>query len=229
MDRRAFLSLGRRGRERVLELSCERLHVRWVDALGRSARTGSGDGRAPEGGEPPTRVAAETTDDLLAELDERLRAADVLRVVGDEWLQGDDLHRSMRERIASFEGRGGRVEHPQTKAPAAVAWLAALALLVTAPAAVDAQHTPTAWTPTSLYTPALEIELPDQTQNGRSAGRTIAIHGLVGTGAGLLIGLVLSSADISDDKTASVLVWTSAGAASGILSGLITWLMEPGE
>lgn len=32
MNRRAFLRLTVRGRERVLDLSCERLYMRWVDA-----------------------------------------------------------------------------------------------------------------------------------------------------------------------------------------------------
>jgi hypothetical protein len=229
VNRRDFFRLVRRGRQRVLELSCERLYVRWVDAEGRSTRIGRDDG-ASEGGEPPTRIAAESCADLLAELDGRLAAADVLRLVGDEWLQSDELRRGVHRQIDSFERRGGKVERPKERSHAGVVGpvIAGLlaALLATIPVAADAQAARLARTPTDLRAPALSLELPDQTASGRSASRTIAIHGLVGTGAGLLIGLALSSADISDDKTASVVVWTLAGAAAGIGSGVVTWLMD---
>ena len=110
MDRRGFLSLGRRGQQRVLELSCERLHVRWVDADGRAARTGAEPDPIGEAGEPPTRVAAETREELLAELGRRLRDADVLRVTGAEWLQEPELRREVESRVESFRSSGRRVE-----------------------------------------------------------------------------------------------------------------------
>jgi hypothetical protein len=63
----------------------------------------------------------------------------------------------------------------------------------------------------------------------RSAAKTIALHGAVGTGAGLLIGLVLSSASTSDDETSVVVTWTALGAAAGVVSGVITWLVSGGR
>jgi hypothetical protein len=108
VNRRDFLEL-RRGRERVLELSCESLHMRWVDAIGRTARTASDDAAPWESGEPPLRVAAETEDDLLAELDRSLAAADVLRVSDTEWLRDSPLEREVASRIESFRKRGGRI------------------------------------------------------------------------------------------------------------------------
>jgi hypothetical protein len=59
MDRRAFFSLVRRGRLRVLELSCEGLHLRWVDARGR-ART------ATEVAPPRAGIAAATATEQTA-------------------------------------------------------------------------------------------------------------------------------------------------------------------
>jgi hypothetical protein len=59
----------------------------------------------------------------------------------------------------------------------------------------------------------------------RSAARTIAIHTVVGTGAGLLLGLVLSGASAGDDQTSVVLTWTALGAAAGVVSGIVTWLV----
>lgn len=61
--------------------------------------------------------------------------------------------------------------------------------------------------------------------NHRSAARILAIHTVVGTGAGLLIGLALSGASVGDDRTAVVLTWTAVGAAAGLLSGIASWLL----
>ena len=43
MNRRAFLRHTLRGRERVLDLSCERLYMRWIDARARAADRGAAD------------------------------------------------------------------------------------------------------------------------------------------------------------------------------------------
>jgi len=52
MDRREFLSFGRHGPERLLELSCERLHVRWVHAQALAALEGVDEEPTFESGEP---------------------------------------------------------------------------------------------------------------------------------------------------------------------------------
>src|SRR5690349_15268592 len=108
VNRRDFLKL-RRGRERVLELSCESLHMRWVDAIGRRARISSEDPAPWESGEPPLRVSAETEEELLAELDRSLAAADVLRVSDAEWLRDSPLEREVASRIEAFRKKGGRI------------------------------------------------------------------------------------------------------------------------
>jgi hypothetical protein len=64
-----------------------------------------------------------------------------------------------------------------------------------------------------------------QERDNRSAARIITTHTLVGTAAGLLLGLVLSGASVGDDHTTVVLTWTGLGAAAGGLSGVITWLL----
>jgi hypothetical protein len=110
MDRRAFFSLGRRGRLGTLELSCERLFVRWVDATARATRVGSELDPATDAGEPPTRISTETREDLLAELDRHLSRADILRITGAEWLQHGDLRQSIDARVEAFRSTGRRVE-----------------------------------------------------------------------------------------------------------------------
>lgn len=59
-----------------------------------------------------------------------------------------------------------------------------------------------------------------------SAGRTIAIHGIVGAGTGFVIGLLLSGSSISDDQSTIVLTWTGLGAAAGVISGVATWVLN---
>jgi hypothetical protein len=44
-----------------------------------------------------------------------------------------------------------------------------------------------------------------------------------------LIGLVLSGASTDDDRTSVVLTWTALGAASGVVGGLVTWLVGRGS
>ncbi len=135
MDRRGFLLLGLRGRQRVLELACDRLYVRYVDA--RSAI-----GTAPQdadsshwSGEPPTRIETESVEDLFGQLERSLARADVLRVQGPEWLDAGDLRPNVEARIEAFRRRGGRVERgPAASEPDARAYTSAplVALLLAA-------------------------------------------------------------------------------------------------
>jgi len=118
MDRRAFLLVKTRGRERVLELSCERLYMRWADArsgAGRPADTSvPGDVPAhdprPWHGEPPTEIVTPTTEDLFGALERALAEADVLRLRGRDWLSDRDFRREVEARVEAFRAGGGRVE-----------------------------------------------------------------------------------------------------------------------
>jgi hypothetical protein len=111
LNRRDFLRLTVRGKERVLELSCEGLYMRYVDAR---AGVGTGDVLDPYAvdwdGEPPLDIVVPTTGELFAELDRRLSGVQVLRVIGREWLSGDEFRREVESRIEAFRVRGGRVE-----------------------------------------------------------------------------------------------------------------------
>ena len=80
--------------------------------------------------------------------------------------------------------------------------------------------------PVSSLVLAAPIDLWASSQSGASpsAVKHIALHTAVGTGAGLLIGLLVSSSSM-DDQTSTVLTWTALGAGAGLLSGVITWLV----
>jgi len=116
-------------------------------------------------------------------------------------------------------------------------WLVGLALLVITPSQVVAQAQRAEPPPPSVVVAGQAWSAPSRTwlsnvsgpeypsRADRSAARIIAIHGVVGTGAGLLIGLVLSGASVGDDQTSVVLTWTALGAAAGVVSGVFTWLV----
>ena len=115
--------------------------------------------------------------------------------------------------------------------------IVALLMLVTTPKPLHAQARPVAspiasstlarptWTASARPVPTSHPDFIYQEPDDRSAARIITTHTLVGTGAGLLLGLVLSGASVGDDHTTVVLTWTSLGAAAGGLSSVITWLL----
>jgi hypothetical protein len=111
MKRRDFLRLRVRGDERVLELSCERLYMAYVDAESAAA-TGPRDGPAdlPWAGEPPTEIGLQTTTEVFAELDRRLAVADALYMVATDWLSDAGFRARVERAVEAFRRRGGRVE-----------------------------------------------------------------------------------------------------------------------
>jgi len=146
LDRRAFLRLATRGRDRVLEVSCERLYMRWVDAPTEVRPTDLAQAFdwVDEPGEPPAYFAIETRAELLRQLDVSLAGAQTVRLLEPEWLAHEDLRREVNARIAEFRRRGGRVSSGG-HAGGSVPWkaLAAFALLSLGLAApVSAQASP---------------------------------------------------------------------------------------
>jgi hypothetical protein len=117
MKRRDFLRLRTEQGARTVEISCQRLHMDYLErrATGGSADTGGqldGNFVQPEEGEPPTAFDEQTTEQLFAKLERDLDGADVLHVTGHRWLsEGDgELLRKFNRLIFSFRARGGRVE-----------------------------------------------------------------------------------------------------------------------
>lgn len=120
LDRRNFLRLATRGRERVLDVSCERLYVRWVDApvAARPATlVDEAAGWSEEPGEPALRTVVQTREELLGQLDAGLAGAHSVRLNEPEWLAHADLSREVYARIARFRSRGGRVGSAGPRVP----------------------------------------------------------------------------------------------------------------
>lgn len=117
MNRRDFLLLRAEPRgsdtmPRVVELSCERLYMRWLDTQatgGQPDELADSAERSLWGGEPPARFAERTPQHLFEQLDRELQTVEVLRVVDSQWLVGH-LRRDFDNLMASFRARGGRVE-----------------------------------------------------------------------------------------------------------------------
>ena len=117
MKRRDFLLLKARPGTRTVELSCQQLHMNYLE---RRVTSGPPDTRGQLGkdfdpaeeGEPPTAFDERTTEQLFANLERELDGADMLRVTGHSWLsEGDgELLRKFDELVSAFRARGGRVE-----------------------------------------------------------------------------------------------------------------------
>jgi len=107
MNRRDFLSLRAGPRGQTLELSCERLYMRCLDARVGVEPDG---GEEYQHGEPPAVIDRRTPADLIQELERDLARANVLRVVDRQWMANDDLGRHVDALVSSFRARGGRVE-----------------------------------------------------------------------------------------------------------------------
>ena len=105
MNRRDFLLFRTAGTRRIVELSCERLYMRCLDAQLPNAP-----GDEPWLGEPPRVVSGRTVDELFQGLERDLEAVDVLRVVDTRWLASEELRQRLQATLDRFRARGGQVE-----------------------------------------------------------------------------------------------------------------------
>ena len=109
MNRRDLLLLRATPHARVFELPCERLYMQYLDA--RRPRLTSMAAQPDYWlGEPEAQFDVGTPRDLFEELARELRAADVVRIVGREWLADEGLKQEVERLITAFVERGGRVE-----------------------------------------------------------------------------------------------------------------------
>jgi hypothetical protein len=107
MNRRDFLLFRTEGRTTTVELSCERLYMRYVDAR-----------RAPEpdapdaivDGEPPARFDRRSVRQLFDDIANDVRNADLLRITQTEWLSEEDFRREVMALVDGVRARNGRVE-----------------------------------------------------------------------------------------------------------------------
>lgn len=111
LNRRDFLRLRTQGRQRVVELSCEQLYVRYTDAV-REAATGGVEAAESDpwiGGEPPARLDRPGLDELFSGLRHDTRHAHLVRVHGSEWLPPGRLRDEVHAMLDECRARGGLV------------------------------------------------------------------------------------------------------------------------
>lgn len=92
---------------RTVEMSCERLHMSYLDLQAASDPPPSPDG--PSFAEPPATLPHRHVDDWLRDLESQLADVDVIRVVGEEWLRPDDLRAHVAALLDRLAKRGVRI------------------------------------------------------------------------------------------------------------------------
>ena len=108
MRRRDLLLLRPTPRDRVFDLPCQRLYMRYLDA--RSVRPGPQRRDEAALGEPDPVYEVRDARELFDALARELADADVLRILDREWLADPGLRLEVDRLIAAFAARGGRVE-----------------------------------------------------------------------------------------------------------------------
>lgn len=108
MTRRDLLQLRVDAGTTVVELDCARLYLRYLDTRRPDPQMASWDDHYL--GEPERVVTSKTTRELFDGLRDDLVGADVLRVVGPEWLADADVHREVVALVIAVRAKGGRVE-----------------------------------------------------------------------------------------------------------------------
>jgi hypothetical protein len=110
MNRRDFLLLRRERELRVVEISCQRLCMRYLDTLMTGADPTEGDAPDPWGHEPSSVVQPRSTAQLFECIAQDLREADVVRIVEPHWIKEGELSDGLDRVVGDFKKRGGRVE-----------------------------------------------------------------------------------------------------------------------
>ena len=108
VHRRDFLLLRHPSAPRMVQISCERLHMAYLDLQSASASAPGSDGFSFA--EPPAVVPARTLDEWFGDLERDLAGVEVIQLLGAEWLHPDALRRQVDELLRRLSQRGVRVE-----------------------------------------------------------------------------------------------------------------------
>ena len=110
LSRRDFLKMRVSEGRRVLEVSCERLFMRYTDACSDAARRQVSNHDDPIGlARPSAGFETPTPESLFHEFERQLAQVDELRVLEPDWLNGGAFAREVGARVDAFEQRGGQV------------------------------------------------------------------------------------------------------------------------
>jgi len=111
LNRRDFLKCRVSAGRRILELSCEKLYMRYQDARSGAGRLQiSNHDDSTRHDEAARAIDLPKLEAIFTELERQLLEADELHLLEREWLAGGDFAREVGARIDAFAERGGRVE-----------------------------------------------------------------------------------------------------------------------
>lgn len=118
VNRRDFLRLRPASGRRVLELSCRRLFMQYVDSerLATAGATLLDPADDAWHGEPSPELARRAADFLVRQLERDLVDVEVLHVVDEEWLAPLELDERLTPILERFQARGGQVQRTRGKA-----------------------------------------------------------------------------------------------------------------
>ncbi len=110
MNRRDLLLLRTTPKARVVELSCQRLYMQYLDLRRTAAATAQDIRQDYWLGEPEPEYAGRDAQELFHDIASQLREADVFRITGRDWLCDEELVKEVERLTSDFAARGGRVE-----------------------------------------------------------------------------------------------------------------------
>jgi hypothetical protein len=111
MNRRDFLLCRPNASTHAVEISCERLYMRYLDL--QSASDPAPPNIEPYDwalGEPAAVLERRTVEQFFADLEDQLRSADLVTFANEEWLGPDPLRASVDALAARLRAHGVRVD-----------------------------------------------------------------------------------------------------------------------
>jgi hypothetical protein len=113
MNRRDFLLFRTEGRIRVVELSCQKLFVNYLDLCSGIAQAAPEAGTLDDSdwwaGEPPLQIESAAPDDFFRQVQADVMDADQLRVVDMEWVAQGEFRIRVETLLAAFRATGGEI------------------------------------------------------------------------------------------------------------------------
>lgn len=110
-NRRDFLLFRTAFRTPVLELDCQQLYMRCLDAASTCGVTDEPDALDPFAqGEPPARFDSRPPEDLLRDVGAALAGVTRVRVVDAYWIEDSRFHEQFAQVLLAFRAAGGHIE-----------------------------------------------------------------------------------------------------------------------
>ncbi|MSR11621.1 MAG: hypothetical protein EXR84_07470 [Gammaproteobacteria bacterium] len=119
MNRRDFLLFRTDGPDRVVDLSCQKLFVHYLDLNSGFAQGIPESGMLENAdwwaGEPPLAISTTAPEEFFRSVQKEILKADQLRIVDMEWMAQGDFRIRVETLIAAFRAAGGEIIYGATE------------------------------------------------------------------------------------------------------------------